>query len=99
MANRIPVLWSKDSISVLMERQQAMGGDSFRYRIECTACTRACDFSFTSPSRLSFVAVGKLAAVFSLPCRRFMASAAQALDEDARSGRDLLTFSAEELNK
>lgn len=95
MANRIPVLWSKDSISVLMERQQDIHGNLFRYRIECVACKKFCDFSFSSPDRLSFVSVGKLAAVFSLPCRRFLASAEKVRDAEP-AGLPLPISSAEE---
>lgn len=80
MANRTPVLWSKDDISVSMERLPDTQGNLFRYKIECMACKKACDFSFSSLDRLSFVSVGKLAAVFSLPCRRFLASAEKARD-------------------
>ena len=43
-----------------------------RYGLECYQCEYKCDFHFIGPKGLSFATVGKLGAVFSLPCKRLV---------------------------
>lgn len=64
------VLYSRDDICVSMELRPESAEYRYRYRLDCGACGRFCDFSFRSHDRLSFADVAKLAGVFSLPCRR-----------------------------
>lgn len=60
--------FNRKDISVMMERMLDL--DMYQYSLECRNCHRACDFRFMSHEKLSFASVGKLAGVFSLPCRR-----------------------------
>ena len=60
--------FDRKDISIAMERMPDL--DMYQYSLECRNCHRACDFRFMSHEKLSFASVGKLAGVFSLPCRR-----------------------------
>lgn len=69
-AARRGVLYSRDDICVSMELLPESEEYRYRYRLDCGACGRFCDFSFRSRDRLSFANAAKLAGAFSLPCRR-----------------------------
>ena len=71
--------FNRKDISVTMERMPDT--DMYLYGLECRNCQHACDFYFMYPRKLSFVSAGKLAGVFSLPCRRLA-------EEEGRRNRD-----------
>lgn len=60
---------NKDNIYIKMERELNLPAP-YQYEIECSGCLYGCRFGFDSPIRLSYASVGKLASVFSLPCRK-----------------------------
>lgn len=64
------VLYSRDDICVLMETLPDTATNKFKYYLDCGACANLCGFHFSTPTRLSFVSVGQLVGVFSLPCRK-----------------------------
>ena len=65
--DRTQVRYSRKDITVTMEPWQDSG--LVRYGLECFQCGNKCEFHFISRKGLSFASVGKLAGVFSLPCR------------------------------
>ncbi len=72
----VPAPWrNPDNISVSMEAQPLLGENQFKIGVDCFGCEKACAFHFMTQGRLSFAAVGKLASVFSLPCKKLAAKA------------------------
>lgn len=88
--------FNRKDISVTMERMPDT--DMYLYGLECRNCHRACDFCFMSHTKLSFVSVGRLAGVFSLPCRR-LAEEEERRNRDAQDGQLSLISSVEAFDK
>lgn len=78
--DRTQARYARKDITVTMEPWQNSG--LVRYGLECFQCEYKCEFHFINLKGLSFATVGKLAGVFSLPCRRLA-------EEEARRNRDV----------
>ena len=68
--DRTQVRYNRKDINVTMEPWQDTG--LYMYGLECYQCEHKCDFHFINRKGLSFATVGKLGAVFSLPCKRLV---------------------------
>lgn len=65
---RFRARFGREDIYVSME--YLADPDIYRYKVECYGCENQCDYSFLYQKKLSFAFVGKLAGVFSSPCRK-----------------------------
>lgn len=68
--DRTQARYTRKDITVTMEPWQDSG--LVQYGLECFQCEYKCEFHFISQKGLSFATVGKLGAVFSLPCKRLV---------------------------